>query len=166
MRKLGFPKKARRRSQNQEKNLRKQAKMVKQKKDVGICWNRKEKGNNTTWGNKPESTGEKRKIKEISKKGKTGGRSLAEAKIRRGIFQGDALSPLLFIIAIMLLNLRKYTTWYKLSRSQEKMNPLMYMEDIKLFAKNEKELETLIHVVRIYSQEIGMKLALKNVLCL
>ena len=32
-----------------------------------------------------------------------GGRRLAEAKIQRGIFQGDALSPLLFIIAMMPL---------------------------------------------------------------
>ena len=28
-----------------------------------------------------------------------GGRSLAEVKIQRGMFQGDALSPLLFIMA-------------------------------------------------------------------
>ena len=33
----------------------------------------------------------------------------------------------------------------------------MYMDDFKLFAKNEKELETLIHAVRIYSQDIGME---------
>ena len=33
----------------------------------------------------------------------------------------------------------------------------MYMDDIKLFAKNEKELETLIHAVRIHSQDIGME---------
>ena len=33
-----------------------------------------------------------------------GGRSLAEAMIQRGIFQGDALSPLIFIIAMMPLN--------------------------------------------------------------
>ena len=33
-----------------------------------------------------------------------GGRSIAEVKIQRGIFQGDALSPLLFIIAMMPLN--------------------------------------------------------------
>ena len=29
------------------------------------------------------------------------------------------------------------------------------MDDIKLFAKNEQELEILIHAVRIYSQDIG-----------
>ena len=31
----------------------------------------------------------------------------------------------------------------------------MYMDDIKLFAKNEKEQETIIHAVRIYSQDKG-----------
>ena len=34
----------------------------------------------------------------------TGGKSLAESKIQRGIIQGDALSPQLSIIAMMLLN--------------------------------------------------------------
>ena len=81
----------------------------------------------------------------------SGGRSIAETKIQIGIFQGDALSPLLFIIAMMPLNhiLRKCAAGYKLSRSQEKINHKMYMDDIKLFAKDEKELETLIHAVRI-----------------
>ena len=63
-----------------------------------------------------------------------GGKSLAEAKIQRGIFQGDALSPLLFVIAMMPLN-----------------------HDIKLFAKNEKELETLIQVLMVFSQDIGIE---------
>ena len=31
------------------------------------------------------------------------------------------------------------------------------MDDIKLFTKNEKELETQMHTVRTYSQDIGMK---------
>ena len=81
------------------------------------------------------------------------GKSLAETNIQRGIFQGDAQSPQLFVIAMMPLNhiLRKCTARYKLSRSQEKINHLMYMDDIKLFAKNEKELKTLIHTVKIYS---------------
>ena len=36
--------------------------------------------------------------------------------------------------------LRKCAAGYKLHRSQEKINYLMYMGDIKLFAKNEREL--------------------------
>ena len=92
------------------------------------------------------------------------GRSLAEAKIQRGIFQGNALSPLLFIIAMMPLNHipRKCTAGYKLSRSQEKINNLKYMDDNKLFVKNEKQQETLIHAVRIYSQDIGMKFGIEK----
>ena len=95
----------------------------------------------------------------------TAGRSsLAETKIQRGIFQGDALSPLLFIIVMMPHDhiLRKCIAGYKLSRSQEKIIHLMYMDDIKLFAKNEKELETLIHAVRIYSQDIGMEFSIEK----
>ena len=85
-----------------------------------------------------------------------GGRSLAETKIQRGIFRGDALSPLLFIIAMMPLNhlLRKCATGYKLCRSQEKINHLMYIDDIKLFAK--------MHAVRIYSQDIGMEFGIEK----
>ena len=42
---------------------------------------------------------------------------------------------------MMPLNLwpRKCTGEYMLTKSQEKINHLMYMDDIKLFAKNEKE---------------------------
>ena len=92
------------------------------------------------------------------------GRNLAEAQIQRGIFQGDVLSPLRFRIAIMPLNhiLRKCTAGYKLNKSQEKINHLIYMDDIKLFAKNEKELETQIHAVRIYSQDIGMEFSIEK----
>ena len=74
-------------------------------------------------------------------------KKLAEVKIQRGIFQGDVLPPLLFIIAMMPLNhiLSKCTSnCYKLTKSQEKINCPMHTEDIKLFAKNEKEQETLI----------------------
>ena len=88
-------------------------------------------------------------------------KKLSWSKIQRGIFQGDALSTLLFVIALMSLDhiLRKCTTGYK---SQEKKNYLIYMDDIKLFAKNEKELETLIPAARIYSQNIGIKFSIEK----
>ena len=41
----------------------------------------------------------------------------------------------------------------------------MYIDDIKLFAKNEKELETFIQAVRIYCPNIGMEFVMKNVPC-
>ena len=36
------------------------------------------------------------------------------------------------------------------------------MNDIKLFVKDEKELETLIQLERIYSHDIGMKIGLEK----
>ena len=38
----------------------------------------------------------------------------------------------------------------------------MYMYDINLFVKNEKELETIIHTVRIYSEDIGMEFGIEK----
>ena len=38
----------------------------------------------------------------------------------------------------------------------------MYVDDIKVFAKNEKELETLIQAVRIYSQDTGMEFGIEK----
>ena len=58
--------------------------------------------------------------------------------------------------------LKKCTGGYKLHKSQEKINHLMYMDDIKVFAKKEKELETLIQVVRIYSQDIKMEIGIEK----
>ena len=41
----------------------------------------------------------------------------------------------------------------------------MYVDDINLFIKNEKESETLIQAVRIYSQDIGMEFGIQYVAC-
>ena len=38
----------------------------------------------------------------------------------------------------------------------------MYMDGIKLFAKKLEELETLIHTIRIYSQDIGMEIGIEK----
>ena len=38
----------------------------------------------------------------------------------------------------------------------------MYMDNIKLFAKNEKELETLTQTIRMYSQDTGMDFSIEK----
>ena len=70
-----------------------------------------------------------------------GGKTFAEVKIQRVIFQEDVLLPLLFGIAMMPL---KITAGNQFSKSQGKIKHLMCMDNVKLFVKNEKELETLI----------------------
>ena len=85
-----------------------------------------------------------------------GVKTLAEVKIQRGIFQEDVLLAWLFVITMMPLNyiLRKYNGGYRFSKSQEKINHLMYMDDIKLFAKNGEKNWRLIQTIRISCQDL------------
>ena len=61
------------------------------------------------------------------------GENLADVKILRCIFK-DMLSPLLFVIAMMLVSYmqRKCTGDYKCSKSQKNTNRLMYMDNKKM----------------------------------
>ena len=69
------------------------------------------------------------------------GESLAKVNIRRGIFQGDSLSPLLFVICMIPLThvLRKAKERYTLGGG-EKINHLLFMDDLKLHGKSENDL--------------------------
>ena len=80
-------------------------------------------------------------------------------KILRGIFQGDALLPLIFVIAMMPFNniFRKCTEDYKFIKSQEKIHHFMSMDDIKLFAKKWKGIEDSDTTIRTYGQDIRME---------
>ena len=76
-------------------------------------------------------------------------------KIPRWNFKGDVLSPLQFVIVMMSLS-------HNLGMQRRititgKNNHLMDVDDIKLFVKNEKQLETLLQAVRIYSSYIEIE---------
>ena len=68
------------------------------------------------------------------------GEKLGEVDIRRGIFQGDSLSPLLLILCIVPLTrlLRRAKPGYKLGNKGFKLNHVLFMDNLKLFSKSKK----------------------------
>ena len=94
---------------------------------------------------------------------------LPNVKVKRGIFQGDSLSPLLFCLAIDPLSklIKKEQIGYSLSKSRKKddkikdqISHLLFMDDLKLYAEDEHGLEKLIEVVHAFSKDIGMEFGL------
>ena len=81
-------------------------------------------------------------------------------KIKCGIFQGDSLSPLHFCLALILLSNELNNTGYGYKIFDRTINHLFYMDDLKLFAKNDQDLEGLLNTVKKFSNDIGMEFGL------
>ena len=85
--------------------------------------------------------------------------------IRKGILQGDSISPLLFIlcmISLTLLLLRKVKVEYEWYKKHIKLNHLLFMDDLKLFGKGENEINSLAQTVHVFSKDIGMEFGMKK----
>ena len=65
-------------------------------------------------------------------------------QVRRGIFQGDSLSPLLFCIALIPLtnDLNRADCGYQVHGTERKISHLLYMDDLKLLVRNENDKRT------------------------
>ena len=51
---------------------------------------------------------------------------------------------------------------YQFANNGEKINHLLYKDDLKLYAKSEKELDLLIQTVRVFSKDIGMQFGIEK----
>jgi hypothetical protein len=89
---------------------------------------------------------------------------LGTVNIKRGIFQGDSFSPLLFVIALIPLThvLRETNMGYQLEKNGPKINHLLFMDDLKLFAKNENEIDSLVQTVQQCSDDIRMEFGISK----
>lgn len=89
------------------------------------------------------------------------GEQLGKVNIKRGIFQGDSLSPLLFVIALVPLScvLRSIRKGYKMKEGRL-INHLLFMDDLKIYARSKKEMESLVQSVRLFSDDIRMRFGL------
>ena len=83
---------------------------------------------------------------------------LGEVPVKKGIFQDDALSQMLFVISLIPLThiLRTANSGYEF-RIEEATNHLLFMDDFKLYSKRERPLDSLIQAVTIFSEDIGIQ---------
>ena len=64
--------------------------------------------------------------------------------VKKGAFQVDSLSPLLFVLSMvpLLLIFRKVNASYEWRKKECKLNHLLFMDDLKLFSKSEEQVDT------------------------
>ena len=70
----------------------------------------------------------------------------------------------MFVLVLIPLSLilRKMKAAYKFSESKEKINNLLFMDDLKLYSQCEKGLDSLVQTVCVFSEDIGMKFGIEK----
>ena len=89
-----------------------------------------------------------------------GNQRLGNMKIRCGIFQGHSLSPPLFVLMMIPLTLvlRQTKVSYEVKKGGKQISHLLFMDGLKLFAKSEDQIVSLVNTVRIFSEDIKKRL--------
>ena len=70
----------------------------------------------------------------------------------------------MFVLALIPLSLilRKAKEAYEFSGSKEKINHLLFMGDLKLYSRNEKELDSLVQTIHVFGVDIRMEFGIKK----
>ena len=82
--------------------------------------------------------------------------------IKREIFQGDSLSPLLFCISLIPISLELNFSGFGWKIETKRITHLFYMDDLKLYAKDDSEVERLLRTVKGFNDDIGMEFGLSK----
>ena len=70
----------------------------------------------------------------------------------------------MFVLALIPLNLilRKAKAAYEFSESEAKINHLLFTDDLKLYSRSEKRLDSVVQTVRVFSEDIGMEFGIEK----
>ena len=79
-------------------------------------------------------------------------------------FQGDSLSPLLFVLCMVPLSLISRTVkfHYEFADKKTRINHLLFMDDLKLFTKSNYQIDSLLNTVYTLREYIGMEFGIKK----
>ena len=83
--------------------------------------------------------------------------------MKRGIYQGDSLSPLLFCLCVAPLSKAlRATKGFQSTHQIHPVTHLMFVDDLKVYADGKSGLEEAVKVVENVSRAMGMELGLKK----
>ena len=89
---------------------------------------------------------------------------LFSMKKKLGKSRGDSLTLLLFVVSLIpfTIILRSLKHGYSFGKGKEKLNHLLFVDDLKLYSSNDNEIDRLVKVVKIKSGDTGMQLRFDN----
>lgn len=103
---------------------------------------------------------------QLTVRNRNGSITTDEIFIKRGIFQGDALSPLWFCLALnplsRLLNNTNAGLKIQFNNDTQILTHLMYMDDIKLYSKDTQSLHQLADITQQFSNDINMQFGINK----
>ena len=70
----------------------------------------------------------------------------------------------MFVLALIPLSLilRKAKAAYEFSESKEKIDHLLFMDNLKLYSRSEKRFDSLVQTARVFSEDLGMEFVIEK----
>ena len=82
---------------------------------------------------------------------------LGKVITRRGIFEGDSLSPLLFAVPLIPVTIIRRTLKqrYSFGKGNERLDHLLFMDNLRLYSSNGIENDSLLKKLKIIGMQFG-----------
>ena len=84
---------------------------------------------------------------------------LRNVKIKRRIFEG--MSQIVLVMVPLTLLLKQVKPSYKVKKGGNEINDLLFTDDLKLFAKNEDQIDSPVNTVKAFSEDIKIEFELQ-----